>query len=108
LDSKLKARRESGMAAYVIAAIQSVSDPATYSEYGRLAGPSLEQYGGKIVVGGNKIEVADGNWSPDRMVIIEFESLEQAKKWYNSPEYSPLVSMRTESSEGGLIFIDGS
>ena len=96
------------MAAYVIAAIQSVSDPVAFSEYGRLANPTLEQYGGKIVVGGSKIEVADGTWSPSRMVVIEFESLEQAKKWYNSPEYNPLVSMRTDSSDGGLIFVDGS
>ena len=68
------------MAAYVIRVIQSVSDPVAFSEYGRLTRLTLEQYGGKIVVGGSKIEVADGTWSPIRMVVIKFESLEQAKK----------------------------
>ena len=95
------------MAAFVIGTVQSVSDPVAFSEYGRLVRLTLEQYGGKIVVGGSKIEVADGTWSPIRMVVIEFESLEQAKKWYNSPEYNPLVSMRTGSTESGLIFVDG-
>ena len=96
------------MAAYVIGALQSVHDPAAFSEYGRTADLTLEQYGGKLLVAGDKIEVADGNWSPVGLVVIEFESLAQAKKWYNSPEYRPLVSMRTGSSDSGLIFVDGS
>ena len=96
------------MAAYAIGAVLSVSDPETLSEYAGLATATLEKYGGKIVVGGGKIEVADGNWSPVGIIVIEFESLEQIKKWYNSPEYSPLVSMRTGSTDSGLIFVDGS
>ena len=96
------------MAAYVISPIQSVSDPELRSEYGRLAGPTLEQYGGKVVFGGNKIEVADGDWSPIAIAVIEFESLAQARKWYNSPEYSPLIAMRTACMDSGLIFVDGS
>ena len=96
------------MAAYVIGTIQSISDPAKFAEYVRLAEPLLAQYGGKIVVVGDKIEVADGTWSPLGIIVVEFESLDQAKKWYNSPEYSPLVSMRTGSTDSGVIFVDGS
>ena len=95
------------MAAYVIGAVLSVSDPAKFSEYAEVATPTLEQYGGKVVVGGTNIEVADGKWSPVGMIVIEFESMAQAKKWYNSPEYNPLVSMRTGSTDSGLIFVDG-
>lgn len=93
-DYKFKTKQENGMAAYAIGAIQSVSDPVAFSEYGRLTRLTLEQYGGKIVVGGSKIEVADGTWSPIRMVVIEFESLEHAKPWYYGPEYQAVVGQR--------------
>ena len=96
------------MAAYVIGAVLSVSDPAKFSEYVERAHPTLEQYGGKIVVVHDTVEVADGKWSPAGIIVVEFESMAQAKKWYNSPEYNPLVSIRTGSSDSGVIFVDGS
>ncbi len=94
------------MAAYVVGAIQNINDPAGFAEYQRLAGPSVAKYGGKLILNGNKIEVADGTWSPAGLVVLEFESLERAKQWYSSAEYSPLVSRRTASAESGLIFVD--
>ena len=95
------------MAAWAIGNVLKVNDQAAWAEYQRLAGPTLGQYGGKVVAGGTKIEVGDGNWSPTFVIVIEFESLAKAKEWYNSPEYNPLVSRRTGSIEGGLIFLDG-
>ena len=95
------------MAAYVIVAIQAVNDPEGLAEYRQLAGPTVQQYGGKLVVGGNKIEVADGNWSPIFMGVVEFESLERAKQWYNSPEYSTVKPRRLQTADSGVIFIDG-
>ena len=98
---------EADMAAYVIGAIQSVNDPTAFSEYQNLALPTLAKYGGTVVVGGTKIEVADGNWSPTGMVVVEFETMAKAKEWYNSPDYNPLVSRRTASADSGVIFLDG-
>jgi uncharacterized protein (DUF1330 family) len=95
------------MAAYLIGAVTSVRDPAGFAEYQKLAGPTLEKYGGKFIAGGNKIEVADGNWSPVFAVVIEFQSLQRAKQWYNSPEYKPLVSRRRAATISGAIFLDG-
>ena len=71
------------MPAFVFPNIQSVSNPARFAEYQGLAGPVLAQYGGKILGGGTKIEVADGNWSPVFVLAVEFESLAKAKEWYN-------------------------
>ena len=96
------------MAAYVIGQIQSISDPATFEEYVSLAVPTLEKYGGKVVLGGDKIEVGDGNWSPIGVIVIEFESMARLKEWYSSPEYKPLISKRTGSTDSGVIFVDGS
>ena len=95
------------MAAYVIGAITSVNDPAAFSEYQNLARPTLAKYGGTVVVGGTKIEAADGDWSPIRIAVLEFENMAKAKEWYNSPDYNPLVSRRTASADGGVIFVDG-
>ena len=98
---------EVNMAAYVIGAIQSVNDPAGFLEYQNLALPTLAKYGGTVVVGGNKIQVADGNWSPMGTVVVAFETMAKAKEWYDSPDYNPLVSRRTASADSGVIFIDG-
>ena len=95
------------MAAWVIGAIQSVKDEAGFSAYGAAAGPTVAQYGGKRVAGGNNIETADGTWSPGGIVVIEFESLAKAKEWYNSPEYQAVVGQRLSTSDSSLIFVDG-
>lgn len=58
------------------------------------------------MAGGTKIEVADGTWSPSGMVVLEFESMEKAKAWYNSPEYQGVVGQRISTSDSGLIFVD--
>lgn len=56
---------------------------------------------------GTQIEVADGTWFPSGMVVLEFESLEKAKEWYNSPEYQAVIGQRINTSDSSLIFVDG-
>jgi len=94
------------MAVYAIAAVLSVSDPEKFSAYQQTAGPTLAQYGGKILGGGTNVEVADGTWSPIGMVAIEFESMAKAKVWYNSPEYSAIKSQRFDNADSDLVFLD--
>jgi uncharacterized protein (DUF1330 family) len=53
-------------------------------------------------------EVAEGSWTPKRLVVLEFESLERAKAWYDSLEYADLKKLRQSASKGNLIFADGS
>ncbi len=95
------------MPAYIFASVQSISDPVQFTEYQGLAGPTLAKYGGKILGGGGKIEVADGNWSPVGVFAAEFESLQRAKEWYNSPEYQAVISKRLNSTQSGVVFVDG-
>ena len=95
------------MVAWAIGAILSVSDEAGFAAYQELGGPTVAKYGGKRVAAGTKIEVADGTWSPVRMVVIEFENLAKAKTWHNSPEYQAAMEKRISSSDGGFIFLDG-
>ena len=75
------------MAAYVILDI-TVNDPAKFEYYKKLAPPAIEAYGGKYLVRGGSMEILEGDWKPNRVVILEFQSIEMAKNWINSPEYS--------------------
>ncbi len=70
------------MAAYLIADVK-INDPAGYENYRKLVGSSVQQYGGKflVVVGGGtggKCETLEGEWRPEHLVVVEFESFEQA------------------------------
>ena len=96
------------MAAYVVGTIYDIKDPVGFEEYRSQAGPTLEKYGGKLVMMSQSIEVGDGSWSPIGMVMFEFESMAKAKEWYNSPEYSAARPTRLKTADTGLIFADAS
>ena len=94
------------MAAYVIGEIE-VTDPAAYEEYRRQVMAVVTKYGGKFIVRGGKVETLEGGWAPRRFVALEFPSMEQAQKWYRSPEYAPLIELRKRASRGKLILVEG-
>lgn len=95
-----------GMPAYLIADV-TVTDPGRYPDYVRLVPATLEPYGGRFIVRGGATEIAEGDWQPQRLVIIEFPSLERAKAWYDSPEYAPAKRLRQQCSDGRLLFVEG-
>jgi uncharacterized protein (DUF1330 family) len=94
------------MAAYVIVEVD-VHDPIGYEEYKKLAPPTIALYGGKYLARGGRTETLEGDWSPKRLVILEFESLEQAKKWVNSPEYGEPRKMRQATTHTNMVVIEG-
>ena len=94
------------MTAYVIFDI-NVTDPVRYEEYKKLAAPTVELYGGKYLARGGKTETLEGDWSPSRLVILQFDSVEQAKSWVNSPEYSGPRRIRHETARSQVIVVEG-
>lgn len=92
------------MSAYVVVEID-IHDPVTYEEYKRLAPPSIAQYGGRYVVRGGACETLEGNWNPPRFVMLEFDSVDQAKKWWASPEYAAAKALRQKSSTTKMIVV---
>ena len=94
------------MAAYVIADIE-ITDPAAYEEYRSKVPATITQYGGRYVARGGKTEPLEGGWTPKRIALLEFPSLEQARKWYRSPEYAPLIKIRQKASRGRVIMVEG-
>lgn len=94
------------MSAYVIAEIEVV-DPAAYEEYRKQVPAVVAKFGGKFIVRGGKVEPREGGWAPKRIVVVEFPSMAQAQKWYDSPEYAPLIQLRQKASKGKLILVEG-
>ncbi len=94
------------MPAYVIADIE-ITDPEVYKEYVKLAPATVAQYGGRYLARGGHTEVLEGEWRPRRLVILEFESVEKAKAWVNSPEYAPARALRQRSARSNLVVIEG-
>jgi uncharacterized protein (DUF1330 family) len=94
------------MTAYVIVDI-NVTDPVRYEDYKKLAAPTVELYGGKYIARGGKTEVLEGAWSPSRLVILQFESLEQAKKWLNSAEYAGPRDLRHQTAISNMVVVEG-
>ena len=94
------------MAAYVIVSIK-VQDPVRYEAYKSMVPPSLTAYGGKFIVRGGKVETLEGEWSPERFVIIEFPSAEQAKAWWGSTAYAEAKALRQATSASEMIVVEG-
>jgi uncharacterized protein (DUF1330 family) len=94
------------MAGYVIAQLLGVKDPAGMDEYRSKIAATLEQYGGKFLVRGGEVQALESDWRP-RLVIIEFDSVERARAWYDSTNYRPLRELRQRSAETQLIIVDG-
>ena len=94
------------MTAYIIVDI-NVTDPVRYEDYKKLAAPTVEQYGGKYIARGGKTETLEGDWSPTRLVILQFEDIEQAKSWHNSVEYSEAKGLRHETAISNMVLVEG-
>tara|TARA_B100001123_G_C15149615_1_gene962978 strand:+ start:760 stop:1044 length:285 start_codon:yes stop_codon:yes gene_type:complete len=94
------------MTAYVVFQGE-VADAHLYEQYKPLAADSVERHGGSYLVRGGDWITMEGKEPPTRNVIIRFPSMEAAKAWYNSVEYSAARPLRQEASTGSLYIIEG-
>jgi uncharacterized protein (DUF1330 family) len=94
------------MTAYLIFD-EDVTIPEGFQEYIQLAGPVLTRYGGKVLAAGGTIEPLEGDRHPNQLAILEFASVEQAKRWYYSDEYAPVKDIRLKEANTQLVLIPG-
>jgi uncharacterized protein (DUF1330 family) len=94
------------MPAYIIVEID-ITDPVGYEQYKNLAGDTVLKYGGKYIVRGGPTEVLEGEWTPKRIVVLEFESMQRAKDWLNSEEYREPRKMRHRTARTNMILVQG-
>ena len=94
------------MPAYFIVDVD-VTDSAGFEEYRKLVPATVEKYGGRFLVRGGQVEKLEGEWQPKRVVVLEFPSVEQAKRWYDSPEYRDPKALRFRTAKTNLLLVDG-
>jgi uncharacterized protein (DUF1330 family) len=94
------------MAAYIILDIE-VNDPVGYEDYKKLGPNTVALYGGKYLVRGGNPENLEGNWQSNRIVMLEFPTIDQAKAWINSPEYAPGRELRHKYAISKTIVVEG-
>lgn len=94
------------MPALIIVDIK-ITDPEKYEKYKTLVRPSIDKYGGRFVVRGGRSETLEGDWNPERIVVLEFESVEKAKLWWDSEEYRGPRDLRWSASTGNMIVVEG-
>ena len=94
------------MPAYLIADVE-VLDQETYDEYKRRVAPVIAKFGGRFLVRGGSHVVLEGQWQPQRLVVVEFPTMSALTSWYESPEYAPLITLRKSASKGTLVAVEG-
>ena len=94
------------MAGYVIVHSE-VTDEALFAEFRGRVGATVEAHGGRYLVRGGATEVIEGEWMPDRIVVVEFDNVERARAWLNSPEYTEIKEIRTKSANASVIIVEG-
>jgi uncharacterized protein (DUF1330 family) len=92
--------------AYVVIDVKS-TDPEKAARYRERSGPSVEQHGGRFVVRGGAVDVLEGDWEPERIVVIEFASREAARAWYDSDDYRAARAVRQGGGTWNMVVVDG-
>ena len=94
------------MPAYVIVDV-TVTDQTAMEEYRKVVPGTLAKYGGRFIVRGGAHQTLEGDWKPNRLVVLEFPSMEQAKRWYDSEEYREPKAMRLRAGKANLVMVEG-
>lgn len=94
------------MPAYLILDV-TVNDAERYAEYRKLTPAAIAPFGGKFVVRGGATDSLEGGWEPQRIVVIEFPNMDQARAFWNSPDYAPAKALRQSCSTARTILVEG-
>jgi uncharacterized protein (DUF1330 family) len=92
--------------AYMIANV-SVTDAERYAEYRRLSTLAMQVHGAQVCVRGGAAEVLEGDWRPERLVVLRFPSVEQARAFNDSPEYAAARAQRQGAAVMRMVLVEG-
>ena len=94
------------MPAYLIAHLD-IRDPEGFEAYRAAVPAVIDKFGGRYVVRGGTVEALEGDWQVPRLVIVAFDSVAQARRFYNSPEYQAVLPLRLKTARGTLVLAEG-
>ena len=93
-------------AGYIIANV-TVTNPAQYEDYKKWSSEAMRVHGAEVLVRGGQVEVIEGDWTPDRVVILKFTSVAAAKAFDASPEYGRARNARQGAAVMCMIVVEG-
>ncbi len=94
------------MSAYLIANV-TVTDPAAFAQYGAEVPAVIARFGGRYLVRGGAVETMEGEPGLNRVVVVEFPTMQAARDFYHSADYAPLIDLRSSASVGSLALVEG-
>jgi uncharacterized protein (DUF1330 family) len=94
------------MPAYVIVETD-ITDPEGYEQYKAASPAAIAAGGGRFLVRGGELVVLEGDWQPSRLVLLEFEDLAAAKRWYASEVYQEAKKLREGAARLRLVAVQG-
>jgi uncharacterized protein (DUF1330 family) len=95
------------VAAYAVVNVREIVENPEMLEYRTRVQATLDPYGGRFLVRGGAVEVREGDWSPERLVVLEFPSIQHARDWYDSLEYREIRELRTRNSASDFVLAEG-
>ncbi|HVN21402.1 MAG TPA: DUF1330 domain-containing protein [Dongiaceae bacterium] len=95
------------MPAYFFVDIREIKDAAKMGEYRSRVATTVEKFGGRYVVRGGPFEVVEGTYQPVRLAMLEFPSMDQARRWYDSEAYRDLKRLRLTATVSNGFFMTG-
>ncbi len=101
------ARQSSAPAKAYIVVQAEVTNPQRYAEYAKLSPGIIAKYGGKFLARGGKTVTLEGPPAKNRVVVIEFPSLEKAEEFYRSAEYTEAKKLREGAATAQFIAVEG-
>ena len=94
------------MPAYLLVDCE-VTDAARYEKYKALAPPAITKYGGRYLARGGATTKLEGNWTPNRIVVLEFPDTAAARRFYDSPEYRAARAERAGAANMNMVLVEG-
>jgi uncharacterized protein (DUF1330 family) len=100
------AQRRRTMPAYVIFDVD-IRDPDRYQDFMKKVKPALDEAGARYLARGGAHKVYEGDWSPRRIVLLEFPSVAAWESFYYGPVYQGVKAIRDECSSARLVSVEG-
>ena len=94
------------MSGYIIANVQ-VTNPTQYEEYKKWSSAAMQAHKAEVCVRGGQVQVLEGDWSPERIVILKFPTFEAARAFYDTPEYLKAREARAGAAIMRMVVVEG-
>jgi uncharacterized protein (DUF1330 family) len=94
------------MSGYIIAHVQ-VTDPVQYEAYKKWSSAAMKANNAEVCVRGGQVAVLEGDWAPERIVILKFPSFAAAQAFYDTPEYLKAREARAGAAIMRMVVVEG-